>query len=520
MQFCAAPEFNRGAGRKAAADGGVKRAHHGVKLGLDFVLRHARVNRRAGGALGVVRERQCEGDIAGSTVDGDALEFTALGLALRDVERADHAQAQASVVAGDVGHVHMGQRVAKAQQEGCAPPGRVGRVNRDGDVARTNGSQAFECDLDVVGQHRVVSAVRNVGTLDAVQRDLEAAAGQLRVDLQRSYFELGDIAAAQGATKAHAVRIGCAADVDRAQSAQCAVVAGLGFAQRSLQRSCTGSEVDVGCGVGLAGVAKAQTEHTMGGAFAVHREALYFGRGGHTVTEQFVRYLRAANADALVGNVGARQRADEAHDVALASPVAAVVDDADVGLGCSEQRGVGGLEVGCVLCSIAHHKDTGHRRGTGARTFGLQVDQVQVLPGQAAPCAQADLRAAERDTKLRTCDLAQTRINGGLDLRLVGVARDQGGAVALTQVGQCQAVALGLRIGAQADLLDLVDVGHTGGDGAHAGAGVAKSSLVEDDLAGVAVGQCATEADVQSDEVGVGLLGVVAHRDVARANVR
>ena len=467
-----------------------------------------------------MRERQCEGDIAGSTVDGDALEFTALGLALRDVERADHAQAQASVVAGDVGHIHMGQRVVETQQEGCAPPCRVGRIHRDGDVARADGSQAFECDLDVVGQHRVVSAVRNGGALDAIERDLEAAAGQLRVDLQRSYFELGDIAAAQGATKAHAVRIGRAADADRAQRAQCAVVAGLGCKQRALQRSCTGSEVDVGCGVGLARVREAQSQHAIGAAFAVDREALHFGRGGHTVTEQFVRYLRAGDADALVGHVRARQRADEAHDVALASAVAAVVDNADVGLGRAQQRGIRGLEVGCVLCGVVHHKDTGHRRRAGARTFGLQVDQVEALSGQAAPCAQADLRAAERDTKLRTSDLAQTRIDGALDLRLAGVARDQGGAVALTQVGQCQAVALGLCIGAQADLLDLVGVGHAGGDGAHAGAGVAKSSLVEDDLAGVAVGQCASEADVQSDEVGVGLLGVVADFDVARANVR
>ena len=61
-----------------------------------------------------------------------------------------------------------------------------------------------------------------------------------------------------------------------------------------------------------------------------------------------------------------------------------------------------------------------------------------------------------------------------------------------------------LGVGAEADALDLVDVGYAGGDGAHCSCCVAQAAG-SGDLARVRVGQCAGKVDVKADEACVGL---------------
>ena len=263
---------------------------------------------------------------------------------------------------------------------------------------------------------------------------------------------------------------------------------------------------------------QAQAEHALCAGFTVNADGLHFAGGGLPVGQEFVGHAGAGNADAFVGNISACQGAHKAQHITLASAVAAVITDADVGGIGVQQLGKGGFQVGRVLGGVAHHKVLGDAGAAGHCTLGLQVDQVEVLAGQAARCRDGDAAAGFADRELGAGNLAKGGIHCALNLGLAGVAGNERGAVALTQVGQGECVAVGLGVCAQRDGLHLVGVGHTSGDGAHAGGSVGQACGVDADLAGVAVGQGAGEADVQTKEVAGGLAGVVADCHVARAN--
>ena len=217
MQRFTGPLCHRSAGRKAI-NLAIEADHHGVQCRLHLRLCHVRINGAAGDALSAVRQTQGECHLNGRAGNNDALRFAASGLTLCNVARLDDCQSEVGKVAGNVGHVHMGQCVLECHQEGGSPTLRVGAINAHRHVARPDGAQAFERALDVGGQCCVVAAVSNGRAVHATQRDLEVAGGHLRVDLKRCQLELGHVDARQSAAEADRVGIDCAAHHDRAQA--------------------------------------------------------------------------------------------------------------------------------------------------------------------------------------------------------------------------------------------------------------------------------------------------------------
>ena len=154
FQRLAAEKFHAGGGTGDAGDG---RIENGLHLGTahvstDFGTGHG------GRAMG---QRQGVADVAASAFDRDALQLTGGALTLGDIAWLDDGQAEVTKMAGDVGHIDLGQCALEVQQQSRLAVSAVSRVDRDGHIARANGCHALQCRLNACGQHRVIGGVDN-----------------------------------------------------------------------------------------------------------------------------------------------------------------------------------------------------------------------------------------------------------------------------------------------------------------------------------------------------------------------
>ena len=315
LQLFAAPEFDRGCGSKAAANGCIQAAHQSIELGLNLRFGVFAVDRLCAGGLGAVRQAQREADVSRRAIDHQALHFSGLRTTLGNVGGHHHRQAQvalwcaaAGVVGGDVGHIGGGQRIMEAEQIARLAAFCLAGIQADRDLVGPK--QRIKCGLDVGLEGVVVRAVSDGTAVLACAvsfdvADLEVALGQLGVDVDAGKFQGGHVHALECATKAHGVGIDAACDGDRAQCAQAAVVGGLGSVQCVLYLGSCSAQCNVGRGVDLASVGQAQTQRAPGGAIAVDVDGLDFCHSGLAVRQQFVGHTGAGDADALVGNVNA-----------------------------------------------------------------------------------------------------------------------------------------------------------------------------------------------------------------------
>ena len=428
-----AEKFDRGAGTADAGDSGIQQ-------GLDLGTAHVRADLCGGDGAAAVCQCQGVTNVAGAGVDGDALELTGGAFALGDVAGLDHGQAQVAKMAGDVGHVDLGQCALEGQQEGGLAARADAGVDGDRDIACADGGNTFKRGLNTCRQHRAVGAVADGCALDAVNRNLEAATGQLGVHIERRHLQLGHIGARQSAFKTNQIG-GCAigTDIDRAQTGQQIAATGC-RTQRSLHRRGTGAQGDVGCGVSLAAMGQAQAEHTGGAGLAVHQNALHFCHRSRAVLHQRIIKRRAGEGDGLAGNVGLVERADKADHITLTAAQGRILRHADIGRAGLQQVGIGIFQVADVLCHVARHKGTAALLCGRSLAFNLQGHQLERLPGQRAACRHRQAVGSRLEHVELRAGNGKRGAQGRLNLRLRGIASDFGGGVRLAQIGQAELV--------------------------------------------------------------------------------
>ena len=221
---------------KAHGGAGTRDAGHGrVQEGLHCSPIHACADFTGADGLAAMRERQGVAKVAGDGIDSNALHLTAGAHALGDVGGLDHGQAQVGKVAGDVGHIDLGQCTLEAQHQTGLPPHADSAIHRDEHIARAYGGHGLQGRLHARSQQGLVGRVNNGRAELVAQGDAETAAGQLRIDIERGKLHLGQVGAGQGAVKAHQVGVGAVGGHgDRAQAGQRQAGAGGGGAHGRL----------------------------------------------------------------------------------------------------------------------------------------------------------------------------------------------------------------------------------------------------------------------------------------------
>ncbi len=481
LPFATVVELQFGAGAGHALQGL-------IEAGLHVGLRHAGVQFTGGDGLTRVGQRHGVGHVAVGRVELHALHLAAGRTALSDVAGLDEGQAQVAIrvgaaaeMAAQVGHVGQGQITHHGQQEGGAVVGTLagvlGHLHVAGPQQRVHGG------LHIRQQHSGLLVVRNRRAVHplavAQQRQLEIALGQGAVGRQALHLQGLDGLARQITGKADAVSVGAVGrDVDGAQIAQAAVVAGHRCTQRGLNVGRRSPQGQGGGLVGLPPVLQAQGPCAGGVPIAVNGQALHGGHGGSAVGQQARIQVGADHAHATVGDVGGRQCADEAHQIALGAHRATVElhgNIADIGV---QQFGVGRADVAEVLCGVAHHKGARHAACQAAAAVGLQGHGLQILAGQRAAHRQVEGVGIGRPVgpldhlKPGPGDDAKSALHRRLDGGCLGIPGDQPGLVGGACVCQAQAVAMGQGVVAQHHPLLLLLGGNARVHAAQFGAGV------------------------------------------------
>ena len=258
----------------------------------------------------------------------------------------------------------------------------------------------------------------------------------MRIDLHGTDLQYGHIDAGKRAAEGDAVGVCNAADGDRALAVQ-RDVACCGCAQGALHHSCTGTQGNVGGGVNLTRVAQAQAEHACGACDAVYVHALHLRNCGAAFGQRDGGCLDAVDREALLGDVGSGEHAQEGNHKALLARVAgeaSVKAHVNVCLCRGKKRSVCSLDGGNVFRRVTRNPMTGLARAAGCRAFGLNSNQLQGLPSKASACHQGNFCACQHDAELRAVDLPERGVDGGVDLQGCRATGNHASGVSLAQI--------------------------------------------------------------------------------------
>ena len=155
-------------------------------------------------------QRECVADIGSGAREANRLNLSNASGALGDAVGRDTPQRQRIEVAGNVSDVDLGERASELQQERLVPSRRFCGVDIDLNVARAK--QPFKRRLQVCAERGGCAAVGDccAETLACriFHRDLEGAAGELRINRYRGSGQLLDIDPGERTAKGHSVLIG------------------------------------------------------------------------------------------------------------------------------------------------------------------------------------------------------------------------------------------------------------------------------------------------------------------------
>ena len=409
----------------------------------------------------------------GRAAQRDPLDFGDRRNALLDGLDRDAGVAQRTAGQAQTGDIGRDQRALETDLETRFARVRLGRIERDGDVAPADIAQRLERGLDSPGHQRIVCAVADRSAGLPAEADGEAAAG-----LAGGRAQLGadapDVLALQRAAEADVVDVGaCAARAATARGRH--ADARPSGCERSVERvlhlAGTGVEVQRCGGVSHTAVRQRQLETAR--AVVVYVDLLDLAGGRSAVLHQRVAELALAVLETLVCDVLVGQRTDESDDVALACAAElGVALDLDVGLLGSaglvvvDQLGVGIAQPGDGCGGVAGTEHAGHAKalavsdvikGVGVGDLGrLEDDRVDLR----ARCRALDQRGRRGACGGRAGCCAVER--QALDLVAAGLGRSRGADVAVG--GQEDAVIPALGRAGEDDLCDLGQAGKTGVD--------------------------------------------------------